>query len=158
MAQGAAPDDRQKTASEALRTQGAARGNATGTQTPPESPANADKGATKTLSRSAVSAHNDSTNGLSDGNTTVAARLMVTLPRDVPSARLRIVGSANVSLSQNGVLSQIVWSGTARPGQEIAVALNLRIAAPGTLRVILEEAHGSGWKPVREQILSVSSR
>jgi hypothetical protein len=61
-----------------------------------------------------------------------------------------------VQLSQAS--SQVVWSGATQRGKEITVALRLQVIVPGSLRVVLEEAEGSGWKTVREQNLSVSSR
>jgi hypothetical protein len=156
--QRAASDNKPNTTSEAGHRQGAARGNATSTQTAPESRGNTDGSSAKTLYRAAVPDHSESQAKPGVDDTITSARLVVTPPRNVAQARLRVVGSAHVRLSQNGVLSQIVWAGAARSGQEVVVTLRLRITAPGTLRVVLEEDRNGVWKTVREQNLSVPSR
>ncbi|HEX8235097.1 MAG TPA: hypothetical protein VF600_04010 [Abditibacteriaceae bacterium] len=159
-AQRATAGNRQKTTPEAERIQRTTSGDASTTrsQSAAESRGSTDAGSVRALRTPTIAARVDAPNVPRAGDAMTTARLVVTPPRDVTRARLRVVGSTGIHLSQNGVTSQMVWTGTARRGQEIVVALRLRTAAPGTLRVILEEAHGGGWKTVREQILSLPSR
>jgi hypothetical protein len=165
--QRSAPDNQQKAMSAAERSQSIAPGETGATSTRGASGlANENAGTAGALQMPSAPRRNNSLEALNDGDTLATARLVVAPPRDLSRARLRVVGARGVRLSQSSsqqappqkASSQIVWSGTARRGQEITVPLRLQIVVPGTLRVILEEAAGSGWKTVREQNLSVWSR
>jgi hypothetical protein len=114
-----------------------------------------------TLHRSGSASYIESENhAASRAHAAPVLRLTVTPPRDIAGARLRIEPSANVRFAGHDAgQTTILWRGPARRGQ--ALTFPLRPQTPiiaGTVRVILEEAVGATWKPVREQILAVPGR